>query len=234
MNYIDLGIILVLVLSLLFGLYRGFIRTIMGIASFILAWIIALSFYPVLAAKLSKNETIVNAISYYTTDNSRFGEQKDIEVSTLTDEQSINEAIGNVSLPTPLGKLLQTNILRQAFSRKNITTLGQYFNETVTSFTLNVLAFLILFFTVKVICIIVLHAVDYAMRLPILASFNTILGGVFGLLTGLILLFIIFSVLPVLLSAVPSSIIEEMLAESRFAQLFNKYNIISNLLRGSI
>ena len=234
MNLIDLAIFVVLLLSVVFGLYKGFIKTVSGIVAFFASWIIAFSFYPMLASSISHIPDLVSKVKYYTTDSSRIGDYADTAVNSLADETAITKTIKKIGIPAPIDNLLKKNIMNQSFEDKKITTIGQYFNETVTSFAINVLSFLIIFLVVRLLCIFVLHAIDYAMKLPILSHFNGLLGGIFGFLSGLLLLFVIFSVLPVFFSAVPSPSIEKLVDQSFLARLFYKANIINGILKGTL
>jgi uncharacterized membrane protein required for colicin V production len=232
MNWLDLAIFFVLALSVLFGLYKGFIRTVAGIVSFILAWVIALSFYPLVASGLKKSPSFVKNVKYYTGDNSRLGDSVDMPVTELETEAEAKNTVNSANVPAPINKLLVKNVMSQSFLGLNRDTLGEYLNETVFHFAVNLIAFLILFLSVKIICSIVLHAIDYAMKLPILSNLNTALGGIFGFISGILLLFVVFSIIPVILSAVPSATVEKMLSESFFSRFFTNANIISGLLRG--
>jgi uncharacterized membrane protein required for colicin V production len=232
MNWIDVGILLVLGLSVLFGLYKGFVKMAAGLISFVLAWVIAISCYPLLANVLKGSETLTNTVQYYIEDTSRLADQVNLPVDSFQTMGEIEAAVESAQLPGPISDLLTKNISDQAFLSDSLTTMGDYLNQTVVNFAMNLIAFLILFLAVKIICAIVLKAIDFAMKLPVLTTLNSALGCVFGFFTGLILLYVIFSLLPIFLMSVPSPAIEEMLDTSLLTPLFYKANIISGLLKG--
>ena len=45
MNIVDLGIIILLAIGFLIGWYRGFLVTVLNVASYVLAWIISFAGY---------------------------------------------------------------------------------------------------------------------------------------------------------------------------------------------
>ena len=66
MNIIDILILAVLGVSLIFGLYRGFISGVLSVAALIGAAAAAFAVSPSLAAWLQGNDTLVNTLMYYT------------------------------------------------------------------------------------------------------------------------------------------------------------------------
>ena len=80
MNIIDILILAVLGVSLIFGLYRGFISGVLSVAALIGAAAAAFAVSPSLAAWLQGNDTLVNTLMYYTDAGSRI---KDLDLSLL-------------------------------------------------------------------------------------------------------------------------------------------------------
>ena len=45
-NYLDLAVLLIIVLSILFGFKKGFLRTVTGLAAMVISLILAMTLYP--------------------------------------------------------------------------------------------------------------------------------------------------------------------------------------------
>ena len=63
-NWIDIGIIIIMALSTLFGLFTGFIKGAISFISWVLAFLLASYFYPDLAAEFqgSMNSTVAGVV----------------------------------------------------------------------------------------------------------------------------------------------------------------------------
>ena len=71
MNIIDILILVVLGVSVIFGMHRGFISGVLSLAALIGAAALSFLFSGDLAAWLNGNETLVETLMYYTDAGSR-------------------------------------------------------------------------------------------------------------------------------------------------------------------
>ena len=74
MNIIDIAILAVLAVSVLYGMYRGFISGVLSVAALIGSAALAFSMSGQLAAWLQGNQTLVSTLVYYTDAGSRIGD----------------------------------------------------------------------------------------------------------------------------------------------------------------
>ena len=54
---------------------------------------------------------------------------------------TLSEILEDANLPSPLDTLVAQNMAGEVFAEDDITTVGDYFNQTIVNFTVNVLAF---------------------------------------------------------------------------------------------
>ena len=168
MNIIDLGIILVLGLGFLLGWYKGFLVTVCNFASYILSWVIAFASYGSLASYISGQTNFNNTLLYFTAGAEKLSDMSvaNTDISTLGSER-ISEIITTSNLPAPIEKMMLDNILNNAFAEQGITTLSDYFNQTIINISISLISFLIIFFAVKLVCMFVIGLVDFVAKLPI-------------------------------------------------------------------
>lgn len=232
---LDILVAAFLVLMALYGIYKGFLTSVLNLAGSVLSWLLALLFYPSLSSLLASNTSLIDTMLYYTEGSSNIN---DVELLSRPvsgmETESIIGIIENAQLPEPLGSLLQNNILNQAFSGTDITTLGQYFDYTLAHIMLNIISFLIIFLAVKLIVAIAIKVGDIIMRLPVLKQFNRIFGAAAGLLRGVVICYLVFSLVPILLTIVPNAVLTATFNNSFFSTIFYKGNIISNVISGFI
>lgn len=235
MNIIDILILIIIGVSVIFGMHRGFISGVLSVAALIGAAALALVTSGDLAAWLKGNETLVETLMYYTDAGSR--------VSNL------DLSLMNVSLVTEgtLAQILQSANLPAAFESAFITaveaasasmtasamTIAELLSQTIVNVSISILSFLICFFLAYLAATFVIHLINYVFELPVLRHLDALIGGVFGLVRGVLLVFILFALIPIVLAVAPVEMIEDMIAASRLAPMFDSQLILS-ILRGSI
>ena len=65
-------------------------------------------------------------------------------------------------------------------------------------------------------------------------SRNTLAGGIFGLLRGVVFLFVLFTLVPVAQALVPGDTVAELMNGSSLAGIFDSGALINAILRGSL
>ena len=204
----------IIALCTLFGLYRGFIQSVLNLAGGLLAFVGSFLLFPRLADVLSSNTDITRLISTYTDSGSLLG---DLDLSSRAvsslGETGVAAIVEKAALPEPIGTLLQHNLEQQVFSPLGnlATNVGDYVNQTILSVSINVLCFLLCF----VVCFVVATIVVNLLR---------------ALLLGVVLCFAFFTVLPLLESVVPLTEFRELVDQSALAQVFENGNLIISIM----
>ena len=189
MNIIDAVSICILVLFVLFGIYKGFISTLLNIGAYFVSVVLSFLLKPLGASAIKHSDRIFNMMLYYT-EGSEFianPEYVRMEISSLSTAE-INDIIASSNLPFPMGREIAKNIAREAFSDQGIVTLGDYFNQTIVGVFINILMFLVCFLIIRTILSLVINGADYADPFPMLKSQDGIFGGALGLLRGMLAL----------------------------------------------
>ena len=226
-------IIAILALSVLFGFYRGFIQSVLNLGGGLLSFAGAFWLFPKLADVLSTNTDLLRLISTYTDSGSLLGDldMSSLAVNTLS-QQNITMIIQRAGLPDSIATLLEHNLLAQVFSPLGdlATSVGDYVNQTVLSVSINVLCFLVCF----VLCTIAVHILSNMLRavfrFPVLKHLDWLAGGVFGLLSGVLICFAAFTVLPLLQSVIPIPEFSTLVEESTLADIFANSNLIISIM----
>ena len=235
LNIIDLIILAILGVSLLFGLYRGFIASVSSLGSCVLSLGLSYWLSPKLVGYISSNPNLIRTLMSYTDAATRIGDQTlaQTEVSALGSE-AISDILTRVNLPGPLNTLLRENLESQIFEPSHLTQVGDYVSQTIVGAVLNVISFVICF----VLCLIVLHfALNFlraVFRFPVLKQMNALAGGVFGLLRGILLCFVAFALLPLIQTVAPLEEINAIIANSTLAPLFNSSQLFLSIINGSL
>ncbi len=233
MNIVDIVILGILGLSVLVGLYRGFVASVASLGGCILS--LGLSFWlnPMLVAWVRDNTGLVNTLMSFTDAGTRIGDRSlaAAEVAGL-DGTGIADILSRVNLPAPLNTLLQNNLEKQVFQPSHMTSVGDYVSQTIVGSVLNVICFLLCFLACFLVLHFLLNFIKAVFRFPVLKQLNSLAGGAFGLVRGALLCFLAFALLPLIQTMVPIEGIGELVAESTLAPLFNSTQLIMAIMNG--
>ena len=230
MNIIDILILAVLGISVLFGLYRGFISGVLSVAALIGSTALSFVFGGQLAAWLSSNQTLVETLKYYTDAGSRIN---DLNLSLMTVGQMTESALTRICESAGLPAAFENAFLEQISKASSNVKVSDLLSDTIVSVSISILSFLICFLIAFVVLTFVIHLISYVFELPVLRHLDSLIGGVFGLARGVLLVFIFFAVVPIVLAVVPVEQLGQIIEQSTLAPFFDS-QIILTILRGGI
>ena len=226
MNIIDIAILAVLAMSVLYGMYRGFISGVLSVAALIGSAALAFSMSGQLAAWLQGNQTLVSTLVYYTDAGSRIG---DLELSLLPASQVTQNALTQILSGAKLPAAFESAFLSAIGAAPAAMTVSDLLSNTIVSVSLSILSFLICFLLSYIVLTFVIHLIQYVFELPVLRHLDALMGGLFGLVRGTLLLFILFALVPIVLAVAPVEPLQMLLDQSRLAPLFDSRIILSIL-----
>ena len=232
MNLIDIAVIGVLALFILHGIYKGFLPTLLSIGAYILAWLAAIVLLPVGSNSIRGSEKLFNTMLYYTEGSEYVNDvelaRKSIdEISTDT----LNAVFAKADLPYPMAKNIADNIARESFAENGITTLGDYFNQTIVIVFINILVFIAMFAIIRIILAFIINGVDYAWTLPKLRVADRAIAGGIGLIRGILAVFLLFMLLPIVLIVLQGkfAFLTDMVNDSMMAKFFYRTNFLLSM-----
>lgn len=235
MNLIDIAVIGVLALFILHGIYKGFLPTLLSIGAYILAWLAAIVLLPVGSNSIRGSEKLFNTMLYYTEGSEYVNDvelaRKSIdEISTDT----LNAVFAKADLPYPMAKNIADNIARESFAENGITTLGDYFNQTIVIVFINILVFITMFAIIRIILAFIINGVDYAWTLPKLRVADRAIAGGIGLIRGILAVFLLFMLLPIVLIVLQGkfAFLTDMVNDSMMAKFFYRTNFLLSMMPG--
>ena len=235
MNLIDIAVIGVLALFILHGIYKGFLPTLLSIGAYILAWLAAIVLLPVGSNSIRGSEKLFNTMLYYTEGSEYVNDvelaRKSIdEISTDT----LNAVFAKADLPYPMAKNIADNIARESFAENGITTLGDYFNQTIVIVFINILVFIAMFAIIRIILAFIINGVDYAWTLPKLRVADRAIAGGIGLIRGILAVFLLFMLLPIVLIVLQGkfAFLTDMVNDGMMAKFFYRTNFLLSMMPG--
>ena len=232
MNIVDYVIIGIVAISVLFGLYRGFVSSVLSMGGGLLSFLASFALYPKLAALIQNNAELQRTLLHYTDASSRIG---DLELA-LTNvvslgREGIQKVLGNVNLPAPLDTILQVNLENLVYGTQGaVTTVSDYVSQTILQASINIICFLVCFIGLYIALSLGMNLIRAIFRFPVLKQLDGLTGGVFGLLRGLLICLAVFTLIPLVQTMIPLEFITQLLEESQLAPLFMNGNLITAIL----
>ena len=235
MNLIDIAVIGVLALFILHGIYKGFLPTLLSIGAYILAWLAAIVLLPVGSNSIRGSEKLFNTMLYYT-EGSEYVNDVELARKSIDEisKDTLNAVFAKADLPYPMAKNIADNIARESFAENGITTLGDYFNQTIVIVFINILVFIAMFAIIRIILAFIINGVDYAWTLPKLRVADRAIAGGIGLIRGILAVFLLFMLLPIVLIVLQGkfAFLTDMVNDSMMAKFFYRTNFLLSMMPG--
>ncbi len=236
MNIVDYVILGVIGVSVLFGLYRGFISSVLSMGGGLLSFLASFALYPKLASLIQNNQELQRTLLHYTDASSRIG---DLELA-LTNvinlgREGIEQVLNNVQLPAPLDSILRVNLENLVYGTQGAaSTVADYVSQTILQASINIICFLVCFAGLFIVLSLGMNLIRAVFKFPVLKQLDGLAGGVFGLLRGLLICLAVFTLMPLVQTMLPLDMIAELLDESSLAPIFMNGNLITAIMNGEL
>ncbi len=137
-NIVDVILYSILALSVISGMYKGFITSGLAMVGFGAAWFGALNLFPKLAELALSNKAFMGMLSYYLDPSSLFKTSTlastpvaNLISNTGTGSTLLNQAMQELNLPQAIETAFKNNVSNQLFASLNLTTLSDYLGQTI-------------------------------------------------------------------------------------------------------
>lgn len=205
----DLIIIAILVLSIITGYKKGLINVVFNIFAFFIALIATIILYRPVANIIINNTEIDDKI-------------KSAIINNATEEKQSEESSSN----TGMQKYIEDAIKNTADEAKSqvIETVA----NTVSIRAVEILTSIILFIVIRAVLIVLKVFTQAIANLPLIKQFNELGGVVYGIAKGLIIVYIILTIMYFVVSINGKGNISEAINNSYITKILYNNNIIVN------
>lgn len=206
----DLIIIAILVLSIVMGYKKGLINVVFNIFAFFIALIATIILYKPVANIIINNTEIDDKI-------------KSAIINNTTEEEKQNE---ESSSNTGIQKYIEDAIKNTADEAKSqvIETVA----NTISIRAVEILTSIILFIVIRAVLIMLKVFTQAIANLPLIKQFNELGGVIYGIAKGLIIVYIILTIMYFVVSINGKGNIAEAINNSYITKILYNNNIIVN------
>ena len=241
MNIVDLIIIAVSIYCMLVGMYKGMIVSGLSLVGFAGAWFGAQAVYGSIANFALSNTTLMAVLNQYLEPESFFSDHA-VAASAVSDvvaggEAAISAAVASVGEKFSfIAEAFSANVRNQAFANLGISSMSDYFNQTLWVAVFNVATFIVAFIAIYIVISLIVNLLDHVISFPVMRSCDWLVGGIAGILRATVIVVLLLTVMPALTNVVNPEITKDLLSGSvlyTFASQLDLLNV-TGWIRGLV
>ena len=112
--------------------------------------------------------------------------------------------------------------------------MSDYISATILTVFVNIICFLLVFAAVYVVLSVSVNLIRAVFRFPVLKQLDSAAGGLFGVLRGVVLVFALFTLIPLVETMLPLQNVNELIDASRLAPIFNNGSLVTAIMNGRL
>lgn len=232
MNTVDIVLLLVLAISVVYGIYHGFIQSVASLVGVGVSILGGLMLGPSLAAFLGANPQVRGLLANYSDAVVRVGDYE-LASAPVTNVSGnlLDTVLGSVTFPDPIEKLLRDNIVSQAFSKNGLATVNEYVSSTLIQAVLGIISFLLCCLAVYLVWLLIVSVIRHVFEFPILKQLDWLAGGLFGLARGAAICYLLVLLIPPIQVVMPDEKVLLFMKDSQLAALFGNDGLLMRIIR---
>ena len=214
--FLDVVIVAILVLNIIMGYKKGLINVIFNIFAFLIAIVITIVLYKPVSNIIIENTNIKDNIKSMIINNNKREEK---EQNTYTND---------------IQKYIENAVQGVADEAKDVAT--ENAANVIATKAIEILTCIILFILTRIVLIILKFLTETVANLPLIKQCNKIGGLIYGIIKGLIIIYLILTIMFFVVSIKSNGEIANMIEQSYITKILYNNNIIVNycLLRKSL
>lgn len=246
MNWVDIVIILLCLIGCAIGIWKGFFKTFLSMISSSLVFLFSFLLCKPTATWLMKittwDNSLCSKISHWLTGISPNFDINMVGMEAGELSSHINATLNSSGFPKFFRFLFKTttSISPESIAHKDVFTMGNMISQTLTIITFILscfIFFLIIFFVIKFL--IAHFTKKFTEKSPTFKKVDKSVGGVFGLVRGLLWVFIIFAFISIFKNAAFFAPVNKAIQTSAIGKplstfiykIIDKYFNLKNMLK---
>jgi len=225
LNILDLVVIGIMALCIIIGVWRGFVRTVLGFGKFILTIFLTNMLYPHMGRFLRGIDGFFEATS--SSIRSAMGLDAAIYAESRAAE---TEFINSLPLPGFIRETLIENNNAVIYNALGAVGFPDFIAGFLAGIVINIISMVVVFVLVFLGLTLLMHLLNIIAKLPVLNTLNKLLGGILGAAWGLLLTWLVLGVVVVYFSAGTQVDVVGMLESSAIAGPLNESNFILHFI----
>ncbi len=225
------AVLIVLIMGAVKGYKRGFLRLAVWFAGLIAVLFIVTKISPYVSDFLIKNTSLYSnvrqkIITVYENQNSQ-----ELPDDTLHGDAKENEVIDSFGFPDLITNSIKTNNTSEIYEKLAVTLFKDYIAGYLSSLSIKAGTFVSLFIILAIVQFIIIIAIRILEKIPVLRTFNRLLGMATGITLSLVFIWIFFiAVMMFFANSFGGWVFAQVKASRILTYLFNN-NILFELIK---
>lgn len=207
--FLDIVVVAILALNIILGYKKGLINVVFNIVAFLLAIVITLVLYKPVSNIIIQNTNIHENIKEMILKRSQGTEPKEENIENNDINKYIENSINNM---TNEAKTAAREVVAENFATKAV--------QVITG--------IVLFILTRAILILLRFVTQTIAKLPIIKQFNTLGGIIYGIMKGLIIIYVLLTIMYLIVSIKGNGNIALAIDSSCITKFLYDNNIIVN------
>ena len=207
--FLDIVVVAILALNIILGYKKGLINVVFNIVAFLLAIVITLVLYKPVSNIIIQNTNIHENIKEMILKRSQGTEPKEENIESNDINKYIENSINNM---TNEAKTAAREVVAENFATK----------------AAQVITGIVLFILTRAILILLRFVTQTIAKLPIIKQFNTLGGIIYGIIKGLIIIYVLLTIMYLIVSIKGNGNIALAIDSSCITKFLYDNNIIVN------
>lgn len=209
-NYIDLLVLVLMVLSTYLGYKKGFLKTITGVVSIILSLVLAVTLYP-------QMETLIKNTPVYETVYKNV--EKHIAPPDVESDKISDYGAGALNLPRNFLKQMQDTV--DGAQENTAISIA----ESTANSAVKIVSMLAVFLLARILIFLILMIAGLIKKLPLIGWSDRMLGVLFGFVRGFLIVYLLLAVITVSAQFKSDNFAAKAVKQSEFAKIMYNNNV---------
>ncbi|MBR6020582.1 MAG: CvpA family protein [Lachnospiraceae bacterium] len=222
MNWMLVGCGAIVLICVIWGWIRGFVKMVFHFLAVALALVLAAALCQPLAKVVMQQESVVKSVKGHV--------RESLNLDKLAEKGTISsEDIDKLKLPDVVKEQLKENNSEEGFKLFDADNAADYVETLVTNVIIRAACFVILFCTLLAIIYLCGVALDIVTKLPVLSTMNRLSGAFVGLFVAAVLILMFFTAITALGNTEFGRNCQSAIADSNLLSSIYNNNIICDV-----
>ena len=227
MNGLLIAVGLIFLVCMIVGYTRGFIKIVASLGATVATIVLATFLSPYVSGVLLKTVPIEEMMQEKCMEilmSNQEGVTVSGDVENSQDAQFF--MIENAKLPEVFQQLLLDNNNPEIYKTLGVTTFSEYIGSYLARLIADIVSFLLTLIVVTIVVRTILCTVGFIGKLPVIGGLNRIAGGILGIGTGLIVVWVLFIIITLMYDSEIGRQCFASIAENEFLTYLYENNIL--------
>ena len=231
MNGLLIAVGLIFLVCMIVGYPRGFIKIVASLGATVATIVLATFLSPYVSGVLLKTVPIEEMMQEKCMEI-LMSNQEGVTVSD--DGENSQDAqffmIENAKLPEVFQQLLLDNNNPEIYKTLGVTTFSEYIGSYLARLIADIVSFLLTLIVVTIVVRTILCTIGFIGKLPVIGGLNRMAGGILGIGTGLIVVWVLFIIITLMYDSEIGRQCFASIAENEFLTYLYENNILMNYI----